>query len=146
MLSRKYQNPQEGQGFYNTFLLQKDSGFREISNLRNLTSGLVVPQFKMETVRRILCAFWERRLGSVDRSQGCTLSCSSPSAFREVPSIMHTGQAFPITRNAVWIGDSAKDIHQTNVRCGKLPDVTSDTNQHVNRRLVHQKSGQSNGS
>ena len=84
----------------------------------------------------------ERRLGSVNRPQGCILSCSSPSEVQEIPSILHTGEAFPISRNAVWIGDSAKDIHQTNVRCGKLPEVTSDTDLHVFGRLADQESGQ----
>ena len=50
--------PQEGLGFYSTFFIvpKKDGGFRPILNLRNLNSCLVVPHFKMETLRRIICA------------------------------------------------------------------------------------------
>ena len=49
---------QEGLGFYSTFFIvpKKDCGFRPILNLRNLNSCLVVPHFKMETLRRIICA------------------------------------------------------------------------------------------
>ena len=133
---------QVGRGYYSTFFVvpKKDGGLRPILNLRQLNTHLIIPHFKMETLRSIMKSLvpgdWAF---SVDLTDAYLHLCGS-STVSEVSQVLCTRNSLPVQSNAFRSCDSSTFIYKGDVDSRELPPKTANIHSHVSGRLASETS------
>ena len=82
------------------------------------------------------------RLGSVIGLKGCISTYSNVPPRQTVSSILYSRQTLPVQSDAIWTGDSATGIHETDGSCRRFSTNQADPHFHVFGRLAHQEQQQ----
>ena len=79
------------------------------------------------------------RLGSVIGLKGCISTYSNVPPRQTVSSILYSRQTLPVQSDAIWTGDSATGIYETDGSCRRFSTNQADPHFHVFGRLAHQE-------